>query len=104
MLDELQNLHESIGSDSTLSELIREKITALQQQNASFQELLDSLSTSNSSIQEAMTTAQNRRSSLEKALVADSRSSLQTYRNSLNESLIPKLSQSMDTLSPPAEL
>ena len=98
LLDELQNLHESIGSDSTLSELISEKITALQQQNASFQELLDSLSTSNSSIQEAMTTAQNTRSSLEK-LVADSRSSLQTYRNSLNESLIPKLSQSMDTLS-----
>ena len=57
LLDELQNLHESIGSDSTLSELISEKITALQQQNASFQELLDSLSTSNSSIQEAMTTA-----------------------------------------------
>ena len=75
LLDELQNLHESIGSDSTLSELIGEKITALQQQNASFQELLDSLSTSNSSIQEAMTTAQNTRSSLEK-LVADSRSSL----------------------------
>ena len=98
LLDELQNLHESIGSDSTLSELISEKITALQQQNASFQELLDSLSTSNSSIQEAMTTAQNTRSSLEK-LVTDSRSSLQTYRNSLNESLIPKLSQSMDTLS-----
>ena len=98
LLDELQNLHESIGSDSTLSELISEKITALQQQNASFQELLDSLSTSNSSIQEAMTTAQNTRSSLEK-LMTDSRSSLQTYRNSLNESLIPKLSQSMDTLS-----
>ena len=32
LLDELQNLHESIGSDSTLSELISEKITALQQQ------------------------------------------------------------------------
>ena len=98
LLAELQKLHESIGSDSTLSELIGEKITVLQQQNASFQELLDSLSTSNSSIQEAMTTAQNTRTSLEK-LVTDSRSSLQTYRNSLNESLIPKLSQSMDTLS-----
>lgn len=45
-----------------------------------------------------MVTAQNTRSSLEK-LMTDSRSSLQTYRNSLNESLIPKLSQSMDTLS-----
>ena len=98
LLAELQKLHESIGSDSTLSGLIGEKITVLQQQNASFQELLDSLSTSNSSIQEAMTTAQNTRTSLEK-LVTDSRSSLQTYRNSLNESLIPKLSQSMDTLS-----
>ena len=98
LLAELQKLHESIGSDSTLSGLIGEKITVLQQQNASFQELLDSLSTSNSSIQEAMTTAQNTRTSLEK-LVTDSRSSLQTYRNSLNESLIPKLSQSMDALS-----
>ena len=45
-----------------------------------------------------MTTAQNTRSSLEK-LVTDSRSGLQTYQNSMNESLIPKLSQSMDTLS-----
>ena len=32
--------HESIGPDSTLSGLIGEKITVLQQQNASFQELL----------------------------------------------------------------
>ena len=98
ILEKLSSLHEEVSTDTQLSALIGQKISDLQAQNASLQELINSLSTSNSSIQEALTTAQNTRSTLEK-LTSDNRQSLQDYRNSLDQSLLPQLNQSLDSLA-----
>lgn len=78
-----------------MSGIVSEKIAELQAQNDSLQELIDSLGNSNSSIGNALTTASNTRSSLE-TLTAQNRQSLQNYRSSLNQSLLPQLNQSLD--------
>ena len=88
ILEKLAALQQQIGSDSSLSGIVSEKIAELQAQNASLQELIDSLGNSNSSIGNALTTASNTRSSLE-TLTAQNRQSLQNYRSSLNQSLLP---------------
>ena len=97
ILEKLAALQQQIGSDSSLSGIVSEKIAELQAQNASLQELIDSLGNSNSSIGNALTTASNTRSSLE-TLTAQNRQSLQNYRSSLNQSLLPQLNQSLGTL------
>mgnify|MGYP000271967622 CR=1 FL=1 len=98
ILEKLAALQQQIGSDSSLSGIVSEKIAELQAQNASLQELIDSLGNSNSSIGNALTTASNTRSSLE-TLTAQNRQSLQNYRSSLNQSLLPQLNQSLDGLA-----
>ena len=75
-----------------------EKLQNSRHKNASLQELIDSLGNSNSSIGNALTTASNTRSSLE-TLTAQNRQSLQNYRSSLNQSLLPQLNQSLDGLA-----
>lgn len=98
ILEKLSALHNEVSTDTQLSSLIGQKISDLQAQNASLQELVNSLGTSNSSIQEALTTAQNTRSTLEK-LTSDNRTSLQNYRSSLDQTLLPQLNQSLDSLA-----
>ena len=98
ILEKLAALQQQIGSDSSLSGIVSEKIAELQAQKDSLQELIDSLGNSNSSIGNALTTASNTRSSLE-TLTAQNRQSLQNYRNSLNQSLLPQLNQSLDGLA-----
>ena len=98
ILEKLAALQQQIGSDSSLSGIVSEKIAKLQAQNDSLQELIDSLGNSNSSIGNALTTASNTRSSLE-TLTAQNRQSLQNYRSSLNQSLLPQLNQSLDGLA-----
>ena len=98
ILEKLSALHNEVSTDTQLSALIGQKISDLQAQNASLQELINSLGTSNSSIQEALTTAQNTRSTLEK-LTSDNRTSLQNYRSSLDQTLLPQLNQSLDSLA-----
>ena len=98
ILEKLAALQQQIGSDSSLSGIVSEKIAELQAQNDSLQELIDSLGNSNSSIGNALTTASNTRSSLE-TLTAQNRQSLQNYRSSLNQSLLPQLNQSLDGLA-----
>ena len=98
ILEKLATLQQQIGSDSSLSGIVSEKIAELQAQKDSLQELIDSLGNSNSSIGNALTTASNTRSSLE-TLTAQNRQSLQNYRNSLNQSLLPQLNQSLDGLA-----
>ena len=98
ILEKLAALQQQIGSDSSLSGIVSEKIAELQAQNASLQELIDSLGNSNSSIGNALTTASNTRSSLE-TLTAQNRQTLQNYRSSLNQSLLPQLNQSLDGLA-----
>ena len=77
ILEKLAALQQQIGSDSSLSGIISEKIAELQAQNDSLQELIDSLET----------------------LTAQNRQSLQNYRSSLNQSLLPQLNQSLDGLA-----
>lgn len=93
--DQIQG-HTEIGQQ--ISAVITQKITELQNQNASLQNLVSSLKQGNKGLQSTVTTAQNTRDSLEK-LTKDSKESLQNYRSNLDSNLMPQLNQSLDSLA-----
>ena len=70
LLEQLKELNDKIQGHTELgqqiSAVIGQKITELENQNASLQELVSSLKTGNQGIQNAVTTAKNTRTSLEK--------------------------------------
>ena len=98
ILQKLSALHQQIGNNSSLSGMIGDKINELQEQNAELQELIDSLSRSNSGIGNAINTASSTRNTLE-TLAAQNKQTLQNYRSSLNQSLLPQINQSLDNLA-----
>lgn len=98
ILDDLADLQDSIGSDSQISAALSEQISKLQKQNQEFAQLLDSLNKGNSAIADSIGNAQDTRSSLEE-LAKNSSSNLRTYRDTLTQSTIPQISQSLDGLS-----
>ena len=98
ILQKLSALHQQIGNNSSLSGMIGDKINELQEQNAELQELIDSLSHSNSGIGNAINTASSTRNTLE-TLAAQNKQTLQNYRSSLNQSLLPQINQSLDSLA-----
>lgn len=98
ILQKLSALHQQIGNNSSLSGMIGDKINELQEQNAELQELIDSLSRSNSGIGNAINTASSTRNTLE-TLAAQNKQTLQNYRSSLNQSLLPQINQSLDSLA-----
>ena len=98
ILQKLDALHQQIGNNSSLSGIIGDQISELQSQNASLQELIDSLGNSNSSIANAINTASTTRSALE-TLTAQNKQALQNYRSNLNQSLLPQINQSLDSLA-----
>ena len=98
ILQKLSALHQQIGNNSSLSGIIGDKINELQEQNAELQELIDSLSRSNSGIGNAINTASSTRNTLE-TLAAQNKQTLQNYRSSLNQSLLPQINQSLDSLA-----
>ena len=102
LLSQLKALNEQIQGNTELSQqfsaLIAQKISELENQNASLQGLVASLKNGNKGIQNAVTTAQNTRTSLEK-LAKDSKESLQDYRSNFAQTLMPQLNQSLDSLA-----
>ena len=98
IIQKLSALHQQIGNNSSLSGIIGDKINELQEQNAELQELIDSLSRSNSGIGNAINTASSTRNTLE-TLAAQNKQTLQNYRSSLNQSLLPQINQSLDSLA-----
>ena len=102
LLEQLKELNDKIQGHTELgqqiSAVIGQKITELENQNASLQELVSSLKTGNQGIQNAVTTAKNTRTSLEK-LAKESKDSLQNYRTNLDQKILPQLNQSLDSLA-----
>ena len=102
LLEQLKELNDKIQGHTELgqqiSAVIGQKITELENQNASLQELVSSLKTGNQGIQNAVTTAKNTRISLEK-LAKESKDSLQNYRTNLDQKILPQLNQSLDSLA-----
>lgn len=102
LLEQLKELNDQIqgntGFGQQISAAIGQKITELENQNASLQNLVSSLKTGNKGIQNALITAKNTRTSLEK-LAKSSKESLQNYRNNLDAGLLPQLNQSLDSLA-----
>lgn len=98
ILDDLADLQNSIGNDSQISAALSEQISKLQKQNQEFAQLLDSLNKGNSAIADSISNAQTTRSSLEE-LAKNSSSNLRTYRDTLTQTTIPQISQSLDGLS-----
>lgn len=102
LLEQLKELNDKIQGHTELgqqiSAVIGQKITELENQNASLQELVSSLKTGNQGIQNAVTTAKNTRTSLEK-LAKESKDSLQNYRTNLEQKILPQLNQSLDSLA-----
>ena len=102
LLEQLKELNDKIQGHTELgqqiSAVIGQKITELENQNASLQELVSSLKTGNQGIQNAVTTAKNTRTSLEK-LAKESKDSLQNHRTNLDQKILPQLNQSLDSLA-----
>ena len=102
LLEQLKELNDKIQGHTELgqqiSAVIGQKITELENQNASLQELVSSLKTGNQGIQNAVTTAKNTRTSLEK-LAKESKDSLQNYRTNLDQKILPQLNQSLDSMA-----
>ena len=102
LLEQLKELNDKIQGHTELgqqiSAVIGQKITELENQNASLQDLVSSLKTGNQGIQNAVTTAKNTRTSLEK-LAKESKDSLQNYRTNLDQKILPQLNQSLDSMA-----
>lgn len=90
LLEQLKELNDKIQGHTELgqqiSAVIGQKITELENQNASLQELVSSLKTGNQGIQNAVTTAKNTRTSLEK-LAKESKDSLASLSGNLSAAL-----------------
>ena len=85
-------------SNEELVAALNSKIADLESQNAKLQELVNSLKAGNDNITTALNGASTARTQLN-TLVSQSKQSLRDYQNSLNQTLLPTLNQSLDTFS-----
>ena len=85
-------------SNEELVAALNSKIADLESQNAKLQELVNSLKTGNDNITTALNGASTARTQLS-TLVSQSKQSLRDYQNSMNQTLLPTLNQSLDTFS-----
>lgn len=85
-------------SNEELVAALNSKIADLETQNAKLQELVNSLKTGNDNITTALNGASTARTQLS-TLVSQSKQSLRDYQNSMNQTLLPTLNQSLDTFS-----
>lgn len=97
VINDLNTMAGNIHNE-TLAAALKDKIADLQNQNAKLQELVTSLKTGNDNIATSLNGAATARTQLE-SLVSQSKQSLRDYQNSLNQTLLPKLNQSLDTFS-----
>lgn len=85
-------------SNEELVAALNSKIADLESQNAKLQELVNSLRTGNDNITTSLNGASTARTQLS-TLVSQSKQSLRDYQNSMNQTLLPTLNQSLDTFS-----
>lgn len=85
-------------SNEELVAALNSKIADLESQNAKLQELVNSLKAGNDNITTALNGASTARTQLN-TLVSQSKQSLRDYQNSLNQTVLPTLNQSLDTFS-----
>lgn len=98
ILNKLSELNATLDADDTLSTMVSEEISKLEKQNASLQELLTSLKTGSSGLENALKTAKTTTKEL-KSLSSKNKKSLQKYKNNLNQTLLPGINNSLDSLS-----
>ena len=98
ILNKLSELNATLESDDSLSTTVNEEISKLEKQNASLQELLTSLKTGSSGLENALKTAKTTTKEL-KSLSSKNKKSLQKYKNNLNQTLLPGINNSLDSLS-----
>ena len=85
-------------SNEELVAALNSKIADLETQNAKLQELVNSLKAGNDNITTSLNGASTARTQLN-TLVSQSKQSLRDYQNSMNQTLLPTLNQSLDTFS-----
>lgn len=85
-------------SNEELVAALNSKIADLESQNAKLQELVNSLKAGNDNITTSLNGASTARTQLS-TLVSQSKQSLRDYQNSMNQTLLPTLNQSLDTFS-----
>lgn len=85
-------------SNEELVAALNSKIADLESQNAKLQELVNSLKAGNDNIATSLNGASTARTQLS-TLVSQSKQSLRDYQNSMNQTLLPTLNQSLDTFS-----
>ncbi len=98
ILNKLSELNATLNSDDTLSTTVNNEISKLEKQNTSLQELLTSLKTGSSGLENALKTAKTTTKEL-KSLSSKNKKSLQKYKNNLNQTLLPGINNSLDSLS-----
>lgn len=98
ILNKLSELNATLDNDDTLSTTVNEEISKLEKQNTSLQELLTSLKTGSTGLENALKTAKTTTKEL-KSLSSKNKKSLQKYKNNLNQTLLPGINNSLDSLS-----
>lgn len=104
ILEELLQLNDSLqeklpgGVADEAAGTVSQAISGLQDRNMEYQNLLTSLKEGNANIAEALDTAENTKKTLE-SLVSGSRQSMQDYRETFDQTLLPQLNKSLDSFS-----
>lgn len=97
VISDLKVMTDHISNEELVAAL-NSKIADLENQNAKLQELVNSLRTGNDNITTSLNGASTARTQLS-TLVSQSKQSLRDYQNSMNQTLLPTLNQSLDTFS-----
>lgn len=98
LLNKLSELNTALNGDDQISATVNDEIAKLQKQNASLQELLTSLESGNAGLESALKTAKSTTKEL-KALSSKNKKSLKQYNSNLNQTILPSINNSLDSLS-----
>ena len=98
ILNHLSELNTNLNGDDQLLTTVNEEISKLQKQNASLQELLTSLKSGSAGLESALKTAKDTTKEL-KTLSSKNKKTLNQYTDRLNETILPGINNSLDSLS-----
>lgn len=98
ILNHLSELNTNLNGDDQLLTTVNEEISKLQKQNASLQELLTSLKSGSAGLESALKTAKDTTKEL-KTLSSKNKKALNQYTDRLNETILPGINNSLDSLS-----
>ena len=98
ILNHLSELNTNLNGDDQLLTTVNEEISKLQKQNASLQELLTSLKSGSAGLESALKTAKDTTKEL-KTLSSKNKRALNQYTDRLNQTILPGINNSLDSLS-----